>query len=115
MNILYIISLLIVLILFYPLQKQVKAQYKEWQSKTDISSRFVSVLSFTSTAFAIVFWLFLIYWTLSSWFISLDPTKPKPFFLIMYVLGLFSFGIFIGLSRIFSDINKIKDDNNNDS
>ncbi len=114
MNIIFIISLLILLVIFFVLQKHVRYLFNNWQKATDSSSKLVSILALTSSTFAIVFWLFLVYWTLSSWQIYLDPSKPKPYFLIMYVLGLFSLGIFMGLSQMFSGINSLKKDKSND-
>jgi hypothetical protein len=115
MNIIYIISLIILIVIFYPLQKHARYLFSNWRIATDTSSKFVCILALATSAFALLLWVFLIYWTLSSWLISLEPTKPKPYFLIMYVLGLFSLGISMGLSQMFSGINSLKNDNNLDS
>jgi hypothetical protein len=115
MNIVYIISVLILLIVIFYIQKQAKAVLRDWCESSSTSSKFISVLAITTCSFAIIFWFFLIYWTISSWQISLDPSRPKPYFLITYVLGLFSVGIFMFLSQFFSGINKIKEDNSNKS
>lgn len=108
MNIIYIIAILILLAILFALYKQVKYLLTHNIELTNISSKLVHVLAWITISFAVLFWLLLLYWTISSWLIHIDPTKPKPHFIIVYVLGLFSTGVLMSFSQFFSKINKLK-------
>jgi membrane protein YdbS with pleckstrin-like domain len=81
-----------------------------WREVTGVSSKIMSVFALVACTCAIVCWLFLIYWTFSLWQISLDPSRPKLFFLVVYVLGLFVVGISMSLSQLFFSLSKFKND-----
>jgi hypothetical protein len=110
MTIMYVIASIILLIALYSIYKHARLVLGVWSEVTGVSSKIMSALALITCACAIVCWLFLIYCTYSSWQIYLDPSRPKPFFLVIYVLGLFVVGISMSLSQLFFSLSKLKND-----
>ena len=109
MNIIYIIAAIILFIVSYVIQKHFRYLLKNWKEVLGTSSKFICILAMTTNVFAIICSLFLIYWTIDCWYISNFTSRPKPHFLIIFFLGIFSIGIFMGLSQFFSGISNLKE------
>jgi hypothetical protein len=112
MTIVYIVSLLLLLVFQVLIKKQIKNLITGKSDVSDVGSRFIHALAWITAVFAVLFWIFLAYWIINSWMIHIDPSQPKPHFIIVYVLGLFSTGLLISFSQFFSKLNKIKSDSN---
>lgn len=113
MNIIYVIAVLILLGILFSLYKQTQ-WLLSYKKLNNISSKFIHILAWITAIFAALFWLFLVYWTISSWLIHIDPSKPKPHFIIVYVLGLFSTGVLMSFSQFFTGLNSLNRDEDRD-
>lgn len=61
------------------------------------------VLSYLTAAMmlmSIILWLFMCYYTASAWYISLDSSRPKPLFLIVWLLNVVLLQIGVHASRV---------------
>lgn len=108
MILMYGIAASILFILAIPIYRQAHANISSLKKASSITEKFMSVLAIVTYLGAVLCWIFLVYFTFSSWQISIDPTKPKPFFLIIYILGLFSLGIVFALSEFFLGLSSLK-------
>lgn len=110
MNIVYIVAIVILLIILYPVYKHSNFIFSGWNKVTGAGRKIICVLSFVVCLFTIASWLFLVYWTISSWHISIDSSHPKPYFLIIYVPSLFILAISMSLSQVLYGLSQFKKD-----
>ena len=114
MTIVYIVALLLLFVFQILIKKQIKILIASKKELSGISSKLVQVLAWVTCLFAVFFWVFLLYWIINSWLIHIDPTKPKPHFIIVYVLGLFSTGVLLSFSKFFTRLNTLNKDEESD-
>lgn len=100
----YILCALLLLVVVYGVYRQSMAAWVTWAGTPSTRSRAISGVALLFCLCAVSAWLFVVYWTVSSWRISLDPSVPKPHFLVFYVLGLFAVAkVLHGLAALGSD------------
>ena len=115
MNIVYIISIIILMIILFIIYKYTEFILKNWDEATSSSSKILFMIGIITFACVVVCWVFLIYWTIDCWYISNYTSRPKPHFLVMYILGLFVLGITMALSQLFLGLSQFKKDNTVDT
>lgn len=96
----YILCALLLLVVVYGVYRQSMAAWVRWAGTPSTRSRAISGVALLFCLCAVSAWLFVVYWTVSSWIISLDPSVPKPHFLVFYVLGLFAVAICMAVAKV---------------
>jgi len=115
MNIIYIISLIILLVVLVVIYNYAKFVLTCWHEAKSPTSKVLSILGIITFTVVVICWLFLTYWTIDCWYVSNFTTRPKPHFLVMYVLGFFMLGISMGLTQLLLGFGSFKKDKDSSS
>ena len=95
-NLLFLIFALIDIGLLYAFARRARLYYKLWQ--VSFNGRYASgVVAALLLVVLALLWVFMVATTWFDWRISLDPSLPKPYFFITWLLGAVPFGVCIGL------------------
>lgn len=92
MGLLFLLATIAVVFMAPPIPRAGVRNLLAWRARD--SSWQIIVLSLASLLLMItaLAWLYLVVVTLGSWFTSLDASRPKPAFILPWVIGLFIYG-----------------------
>ena len=88
MVLLYILATIAVVTMARPLYRNVQA----WQARDAFWQTLILLLSSSLLCLVALTWLYLMFVTLGSWYTSLDASRPKPPFILLWLIGLFVYG-----------------------
>ena len=111
LDIVYLLAALIDAWLLVPLYRAVRMQHRIWRAGSQGVRAILGVLSAVVLAIAAICWAFMALTTADSWMVSLDPSRPKPYFLVTWALGLVAYGIvwmFLAPLQSYLDADSLK-------
>lgn len=95
MSLLYALATIAVVFMASPIYKAGVRNVVAWKTRDSLwQAAVLSLASFLLMA-ATLTWLYLLFVTLGSWFTSLDASRPKPPFIMLWLIGLFVYGFAI--------------------
>lgn len=95
-NLFFLIFALIDVGLLYAFARQAHLHYKLWQ--VSFNGRYGSgVVTALLLVMLTLLWAFMAASTWFDWRISLDPSRPKPYFFISWLVGAIPFGVCMGV------------------
>ena len=92
MVLLYILATIAVATMARPLYLAAVRNVQAWQARDAFWQTLILLLSSSLLCLVALTWLYLGFVTLGSWYTSLDASRPKPPFILLWLIGLFVYG-----------------------
>jgi len=92
MELLYLLATIAVGFMAPPIYRAGVANIEAWGERDSFWQVLVLLLAGLLLLITTLAWLYLVFVTLGSWFTSLDASRPKPPFIMLWVIGLFIYG-----------------------
>ncbi len=95
-NLFFLIFALIDLACLYVLIKRARTHWSLWQASFN-GHYLIAVMCVVLLVLVTLAWAYMVTATFLDWRVSLDPSKPKPYFFFTWLVGAVPFGIALPL------------------
>ena len=95
----HLIFVAIDLALLYPLWRNARTHVRAWREASRPWHAVLVLAAALLLALAAVVWSIMLWSTIESWSAAMDPSRPKPFFEVVWALLLCAFGVLVGVAQ----------------
>ena len=95
----YVAFAVVDLLLLIPLYFSWKSHSTAWYSASRFWHYFFLIDAVLFLVVAMGIWIFIVMISYDSWRVSMDLSRPKPTFLVLWTLAVFGYGLALGVAQ----------------